>query len=122
MRRSLVLAIGLTLLVLAGCGRDGGVTSSSSTTLDQGSPTSTSSVDIADFNFKPSTITVAAGTTVTWTNKDGFAHSVRAEGDSFPGSQPLDPGKTYSNAFSNPGTYKYFCGIHNSMTGTVVVK
>jgi plastocyanin len=76
---------------------------------------------IIDFAFSPEPVTVKAGQTVTWTNKDPFAHSIKSGDGSFD-SEPLGPGASYSAPFSTPGTYAYLCGIHNSMTGTVVVE
>ena len=75
---------------------------------------------IVDFAFSPEPVRVTAGQTVTWTNKDPFAHSIKSSDGSF-GSAPLTQGASYSATFSTPGTYAYLCGIHNSMTGTVVV-
>jgi plastocyanin len=79
-----------------------------------------SSVAIADFAFAPAQLTVAAGTTVTWTNSDGFAHTVDAADDTFV-SEALDQGATFSHTFDAAGTFAYICGIHPSMAGTVVV-
>ena len=81
-------------------------------------------VNIQNYAFSPKTLTVAAGTTVTWKNLDQFAHEVRsATGD--PGTPfdlgPQATGKTVSHTFTAPGTYHYYCNIHNYMTGTIVV-
>ena len=57
----------------------------------------------------------------TWTNRDGTAHSVKSDDGSFV-SQDLDPGQTFTATFKTPGTFAYVCGIHSSMTGTVVVQ
>ena len=78
------------------------------------------SVSIADFAFSPGNLQIKVGDTVTWTNTDGFAHSVVADDGSFK-SDDLDTGATFSTTFSKAGTYAYICGIHNSMKGTVVV-
>ena len=75
-------------------------------------------VTIADFAFAPQTLTVPVGTTVTWTNADGVGHSL--VGDSF-SSETLDSGAVYSYRFDTPGEYTYACGLHPSMTGTIVV-
>ncbi len=75
-------------------------------------------VTIADFTFGPQTLTVPAGTTVTWTNADGVGHSL--VGDTF-SSETLDGGATFSYTFDTPGEYTYACGLHPSMTGTIVV-
>ena len=69
--------------------------------------------------FTPSTITVTAGTTITWTNKDALDHTVTSTTSLFNGT--VSAGKTFSQIFSTAGTYHYFCSIHNTMTGTVVV-
>lgn len=77
-------------------------------------------VVIAGFAFTEQTVTVAAGATVTWTNTDEFAHSVKGAGGSF-ASEPLSTGDTFTHTFDAAGTFSYVCGIHPSMTGTVVV-
>ncbi|MEW6155281.1 MAG: cupredoxin family copper-binding protein [Actinomycetota bacterium] len=118
MRKHLVLVVGLLAIALAACGGGGDGEASSG----GGEATATNQVDIVEFNFKPQTITVDAGTTVTWTNSDTFPHSVKAEGDAFPVSPDMAQGQTYSFTFTQAGTYAYFCGIHNSMVGTVTVK
>jgi plastocyanin len=77
-------------------------------------------VSIIDLTFEPATIEVDAGSAVEWTNEDPFAHTVTArEGDFDSGT--MDGGETFSQTFSEPGTYDYFCAIHPSMAGTVTV-
>src|SRR5690349_11617603 len=49
-------------------------------------PVSTNSVGIKDFAFSPDNITVKKGTTVTWTNEDGTAHTVTADSGQGPDS------------------------------------
>jgi plastocyanin len=72
--------------------------------------------------FNPSTITVSAGTTVTWTNKDGITHTVTSTGTALiPNSPSIGSNGTFSQLFSTPGTYPYKCTIHPTMTGNVVV-
>jgi plastocyanin len=78
-------------------------------------------VTIQDFAFSPETVTVKVGSAITWTNGDGFAHSVKSGDGSFV-SQDLQQGQSYTATFAAPGTFAYVCGIHNSMTGTVVVE
>lgn len=77
-------------------------------------------VAIVDFNYEPADLEVAAGTTVTFTNEDGFAHTVTAKDKSFD-SGNMDEGASFDHTFEEPGTYDYLCAIHNSMTGTVTV-
>jgi plastocyanin len=83
---------------------------------------STSAISIDDFAFKPQTLTVKAGTTVTWTNKDADAHGIASSNNAFAKSKALDTNDNYSFTFSTPGTYQYFCYIHPQMTGTIVVE
>ena len=76
---------------------------------------------VENFNFTPADITVARGTTVTWTNNDDVEHTVTASDSSF-GSKALETGDTFSFTFTQPGTYSYFCSIHPFMTGRVTVQ
>lgn len=77
-------------------------------------------VEIANLTFGPQNLTVKAGTTVIWTNKDDMPHTVVSP-NTFR-SKTLDTGGTYSFTFTTPGTYKYFCSLHPPMIGTVVVE
>ena len=88
----------------------------------QGAPAS-AEVKIDNFSFAPATLTVAVGTTVTWTNRDDIPHTVVSTDDSKTfKSKVLDTDEKFSFTFSKAGTYPYFCSIHPKMTGTVVVK
>jgi len=71
--------------------------------------------------FTPSTITVSAGTTITWTNNDGVVHNVTSNTSGLFSSGSISPNGTYSHLFSTAGTFSYKCTIHPSMTGSVVV-
>ncbi len=78
-------------------------------------------VSIVDLTFEPAIIEVDTGATVTWTNEDSVPHTVTASGDEFD-SGVLMSGDSSSQTFETPGSYDYFCAIHPSMTGTVVVR
>ena len=78
-------------------------------------------VKIDNFSFGPATLTVAAGTTVIWTNRDDIPHTVVSTEGAFK-SKPVDTDEKYSYTFAKPGTYAYFCSIHPKMTGKVVVQ
>lgn len=76
-------------------------------------------------SFSPQTDTVPAGTTVTWCNKDGFAHTVTADDRSFDsGNVPVNG--TFERTFDQAGTVPYHCTIHgepeSGMFGTLVVE
>ncbi len=78
-------------------------------------------VGIDNFTFNPQQLTIKAGATVIWTNKDDIPHTVAAVGKQFK-SKALDTGDAYSFTFTTPGTYAYFCSLHPHMTGTIVVE
>ncbi len=77
-------------------------------------------VYIENMAFTPHTITVNVNSTVTWTNKDGVAHTVTSSTDLFDSGSIADKG-TYSYTFVSAGTFTYNCSIHPSMVGTVIV-
>ena len=80
------------------------------------------SVDIANFAFDPPTVTINAGETVTWTNRDQAAHSA-AFTSGGPKTPILTTGKSASLTFTVAGTFNYVCGIHGAtMMGTVIVR
>jgi len=85
------------------------------------SATAGAEIKIDNFSFTPATITVAAGTQVTWTNRDDIPHTVVTE-DKTIKSKALDTDEKFSTTFDKPGTYSYFCSIHPKMKGTVVVQ
>ncbi len=80
-----------------------------------------SEVKIDNFSFGPATLTVAAGTTVTWTNRDDIPHTVVSTAGVFK-SKALDTDEKFSYTFAKAGSFPYFCSIHPKMTGTVVVE
>jgi amicyanin len=84
--------------------------------------TASLAVSIDNFTFTPPSLTVKAGTTVTWTNKDDIPHGIASSGNAFAKSPALDTDQNYSFTFTTPGTYQYFCYIHPHMVGTIVVE
>ena len=74
-----------------------------------------------DFMFAPVALTIAAGSTVTWTNKDQEPHTVVSVDGLFR-SGALDTNDSFSFKFDKPGTYRYACSIHPQMIGTIVVQ
>jgi plastocyanin len=83
-------------------------------------PVSGTAIDIQNFAFSPTSLSIKAGTKVTWTNKDTDAHTATAKDGTFH-SEPLNTGQSYSFTFTKPGTYSYYCTIHPFMVATVVV-
>ena len=78
-------------------------------------------VRVDNFTFSPPTLTVTAGTTVTWVNGDDIPHAIAAKNRSFR-SKTLDTDGRFSFTFTTPGEYDYFCTLHPHMVGKVVVK
>jgi plastocyanin len=81
-------------------------------------------IDVQGFTFPPN-LDVAAGTKVTWTNKDSVGHTVTSgarpnKDGKFDGQ--LDANGTFSFTFTTAGTYQYFCTVHSTMNGTITVK
>jgi plastocyanin len=83
--------------------------------------TTATAVLIDNFVFGPERLTVAAGTTVTWTNRDDIPHTVASTARVFK-SRVMDTDDAYSFTFETPGEYPYFCSLHPHMTGTIVVE
>jgi plastocyanin len=83
---------------------------------------SSNAVSIDNFTFTPKTLTVKAGTTVSWTNHDDIPHGIASSENAFKKSAALDTDDSYSFTFTAPGTYQYFCYIHPHMVGTIVVE
>ena len=81
----------------------------------------TAEVKVDNFSFGPTTLTVAVGTTVTWTNRDDIPHTIVSTEKVFK-SKVLDTDEKFSFTFDKAGTYPYFCSIHPKMTGSVVVQ
>jgi plastocyanin len=93
------------------------------------------SVDVEGFAFVPGSARIDAGDGVTFTNLDATDHSVwsvtRVDGAPAWQSVGSDPafrlpevlhlGDASTCTFAAPGTYRYLCGVHNAMTGTIDV-
>jgi plastocyanin len=136
-RRNLLASLGLATtvaLAVAGCGGAAAPSAASSPAPAAASASASEApasaqpagasgaVTIAGFAFSPASLTVKVGTTVTWTNTDSATHTV-VWADGTRGSGSLTAGGTpYTRTFDTPGTFAYKCGIHASMTGTVVVQ
>lgn len=78
-------------------------------------------VTIKDFMFAPVTLTVKAGTLVTWVNRDDEPHTIFSDTGLFR-SGALDTGGDFHFKFEQPGTYHYLCTIHPHMVGTIIVE
>ena len=86
-----------------------------------GASADTYRVKIDNFSFTPPTLTVPAGTKVTWVNADDIPHTVVADDQGFK-SKALDTDEAFTHTFDKPGTYSYFCSLHPKMTAKIVVQ
>ena len=123
--RRILALLTLLVLVMAACGGDddAATTAAGSGTGDGGGDEVQGS--LAGFAFDPTTVTVAAGGTVTWTNADNTAHTVTAGAPGEPTDEfetlALDPEASGSLTFPDAGSFDFFCEIHPAMVVTVDV-
>jgi len=117
--------------LLAGCG----ASSSSSSSSSSAAPTKTTAskttasgvasahvtVSISNYAFHPATITVAPGSTVSFTNHDQTAHTATSNKPAFD-TGTVQPGASATVTLKKPGAYPYYCQFHAFMHGTIVVK
>jgi plastocyanin len=78
-------------------------------------------VTIEAVAFTPPSITVKAGDSIVWTNKDPFPHSVRSKDGAFD-SQPIEADRSWTLTPSSRGELSYICALHPNMTGTIRVE
>ena len=78
-------------------------------------------VVIDNFTFSPTPLTVKAGTTVNWVNRDDMPHSIVLPTLNVK-SHPMDTDEDFSYCFEQAGTYDYLCGLHPHMHGQVLVQ
>lgn len=118
-----VLLVGIAI-PLVGCGGGGGTDSTSAATSGSASASSAKpqAVTIADYSYKPAQITVAAGTTVEFTNEDSTPHTATSKQSGAFETGSIDTGKSAKVILEKPGTYAYFCAFHPFMKGTIKVE
>lgn len=141
LRRALFVLVAAAVLMAAGCGSDADRPDASSVTLGDATTGTTSAatdttaggaatrpppapgtVEIADFTFTPTHLTVERGETVTWRNDDPYDHWVVSTQPDVLDSGELSQAQTYTKTFSQAGTYEYYCNIHNYMKAEVTVR
>lgn len=107
------LGLSLAALIL------GGASCYSSNTTSTGTG---NAVSITGSSFSPANLTVAKGTTVTWTNNDSVQHTVTGDNGGPNTPNRMNPGDTYQFTFNTAGSFPYHCEVHgSSMSGTVTV-
>lgn len=111
-----VIAVGATLVILLTPGPGG---SSASTTSRPRAGSTTTKIAIANFAYRPTTLTVEKGAKVAWTDQDSANHTATGKGFD---TGSINKGETRSVTFKRSGTYKYICQFHPFMHGTIVVR
>jgi plastocyanin len=106
----------IATFIFTGCSFSGEI---KTTEQSEASTMEINAINIQDFAFTPSVATVKRGTTITWTNNDSVPHLIKF--DKFD-SKELKTGESFSFSFSVAGTYDYYCSIHPSMKGTIIVE
>jgi plastocyanin len=87
--------------------------------------TGVTEVVMLDTAYNPETLTVDAGTTVTWVNEDDFEHTVTSGTRDSPTDlfdETVAADESFSYTFEEPGTYSYYCSIHPGMDGVIIVQ
>jgi plastocyanin len=134
MKKTLIAALAATA-VLSSCGGSADEPSTA-----DAAEARTKAVTVQHIAFDPPTLEIAPGTEVTWTNRDagvvhtatsglpgdkgvpGLDNGTRAKPDGVFDGEMADDGASFSFTFEELGTYAYFCRVHQSMTGEVVVR
>jgi plastocyanin len=83
-------------------------------------PPATHTVTIESLEFKPADLTVRAGDTIVWVNKDPFPHTATAK-EAFD-SKDIAADKSWTFKAAPTGEFSYVCTYHPTMKGTVRVK
>jgi plastocyanin len=132
-----MVAAALIVPALAACGSSSGSSAAKkpATSSSTAPAASGDNVNIKLIAYKPGTLTVSAGSTVTWHQMDPGVHTVTSGTVQQNGGSvtPMPDGmfrsgqiatrKTYSHTFDTPGTYTYFCEIHPAtMHGEITVR
>lgn len=127
------VALLLGILLLAGCGASSASGAGASNTPVATAttapiatkPAATAKVKVVEkdekYSFDTAMLTVAAGTTVVWTNMTDAPHTVTSDSGSPLASPTIAPKGTFSFTFTQPGTYSYHCTLHPYMKATIVV-
>ena len=120
MRRigAMILALAVSILALAGGARvEAGGGCHSNVFSDEAKTT----VELSKSCFSPTVVRVQAGDQVTWKNTDPDVHTVTGVANSWGTDEKIAPEQSVSYKFDKPGVFPYFCYLHPSMAGAVVV-
>jgi plastocyanin len=118
----LITAQVMIMFMLTSCSKSSDLTGSGNQNPPPPDTKGANEVFIIDMAFSPSSLTVSAGTTVKWTNKDAMAHTVTSVPAGLFDSGTIPNGGTFSFTFPTAGSFNYYCSIHPTMLGVVIVQ
>jgi plastocyanin len=107
---SLLVAGGLTVFAVSGRGPLAGPAKAA-----------THTVTIEGMRFDPDVLTIKAGDSVVWVNKDLFPHTATSKAGGFD-SQQIAASDTWRHSFDKKGEFSYVCTLHPPMKATIKVK
>ncbi|HEV7482980.1 MAG TPA: cupredoxin domain-containing protein [Solirubrobacterales bacterium] len=117
-----LLPLAASAVLLLGCGSDSGTDQTSAAPSGASGAKAVKAVTIRDYIYKPATIAVPKGTTVTFTNQDSTAHTATSKESGVFESGPIETGKSARVTLDTSGTFTYYCLFHPFMKGTIVVE
>ena len=81
-------------------------------------------IEIKDKKYSTPKLTIKAGETVMWTNRDDSDHTIVADDGSFGTKEgdDLNPGESYKFTFKKKGKYTYHCKYHPREKGVIIVE
>jgi plastocyanin len=120
-RRAPALLVAATAVAALATACGGSESGSTSPTTEAPAPRVVT-VSITDGAFDPRRVEVAVGGSVTWVNDDVTPHLLVSLAPNVIQSPLIGKAGSYTRSFSTPGEYRYYCTIHNSMKGEVVVR
>jgi plastocyanin len=81
----------------------------------------TKDINITGSGFSPSSVTITAGDTIKWVNKDNANHQIYGQGGRFI-SPILGKNQSWTFTFNAAGSYSYKDELHPKLTGSITVK
>jgi plastocyanin len=137
MRKMLLVTVAVLTLVGAGCSSDGGdnvgttATGSTASTGSGSGCTEANAVDLSgdepftvtieNFAYDPSCFNASATSTITIENKDSVTHTFTIDGTQVDAT--INGLETFNGESPGlaPGSYDFYCKLHPTMTGTLIV-
>jgi plastocyanin len=89
--------------------------------LMQSAKPATHTIAIQTLEYEPKTITVKAGDSLVWVNKDPFPHTATSKAGKFD-SRAIEAGKSWKHTPKTKGEFSYVCTLHPTMKAVVRVE